>query len=147
MKIDPGYRPLGQNRASNDMAARPVQMKSFADAMIQQDAQRTHEELQQKLQDIHNQGDKLARMMTVRELKLYRQMVKRFLEDTVRRGVGIKDIRGFDRRGRIKRYKLLDELDEALIAMAEELLETEQGRLELLGKLGEIRGMLINMFY
>lgn len=103
--------------------------------------------MQQKLQDIHNQGERLTRNMTVRELMLYRNMVKRFLEETVRQGVGIKDVRGFDRRGRIKRYKLLDEIDDMLVSMAEELLSSEEGRIELLGKLGEIRGLLINFLY
>ncbi|MNI94013.1 hypothetical protein D3C73_1520480 [compost metagenome] len=74
-------------------------------------------------------------------------MVKRFLEDTVRRGVTIKDAKGWDRRGRGKRYKLLDEVDAALLAMADELLETEQGKIELLQRIGEIRGMLINLCF
>lgn len=147
MKIDPGYRPLGQNRTNNDSGAKPIQMRSFADAMVQQDAQRTQEQLQQKLQEIHLQGDRLAKVMTVRELKLYRQMVKRFLEDTVKRGIGLKELRGFDRRGRTKRYKLLDEIDAALVSMAEELLESEQGRIDLLGRIGEIRGLLINLLF
>ncbi len=93
------------------------------------------------------QGDRLAKSMTVRELKAYRLLVKRFLEDTVRRGVTIKESKGWDRRGRGKRYKLLDEVDSALLAMAEELLETEQGKIELLQKIGEIRGMLINLCF
>ena len=50
-------------------------------------------------------------------------MVKQFLEDTVRRGIGMKETRGFDRRGRTKRYKLLEEIDAALVSMGEELLE------------------------
>lgn len=108
---------------------------------------RTQEQLQQKLTEIHNQGERLARTMTVRELKMYRQMVKRFLEDTVKRGIGLKELRGFDRRGRTKRYKLLDEIDSALVSMAEELLESEQGRIELLGRIGEIRGLLINLLF
>lgn len=147
MKIDQGYRPLGQNRASNDASTKPVQPRSFADVMVQQDADRTQEQLQQKLQDIHRQGDVLAKVMTVRELKLYRQMVKKFLEDTVRRGVVLKEVKGFDRRGRVKRYKLLDEIDATLVAMAEDLLDTEQGRIDLLQKIGEIRGLLINLLF
>lgn len=147
MRVDHGWRPLGQNRTTNDSAVKPVQPVNFADVMIQQDAERTQEQLQQKLQDIHRQGERLAKLMTVRELKLYRQMVKKFLEDTIRRGVGLKEVRGFDRRGRVKRYKLLDELDATLVSMAEELLDTEQGRLELLHKIGEIRGILINLLF
>lgn len=147
MKIDQSWRPLGQNRAGGDMAAKPAPARSFSDALVQQDALRTQEQLQQKLTEIHNQGERLARTMTVRELKMYRQLVKRFLEDTVRRGIGLKELRGFDRRGRTKRYKLLDEIDAALVSMAEELLETEQGRIELLGRIGEIRGLLINLLF
>ncbi len=147
MRVDQGWRPLGQNRAANETSVRPVQQTSFSDVMVQRDAERTHEQLQQKLQDIHRQGERLSRMMSVRELKLYQQMVKQFLEDTIRRGVGLKEVRGFDRRGRVKRYKLLDQIDETLVSMAEELLESEEGKLELLNKIGEIRGLLINFLF
>ncbi|MHA7966237.1 YaaR family protein [Paenibacillus sp. CAU 1782] len=147
MRVDHGPRLLGQNRTSTDQTAKPVQPVNFADVMVQQDAQRTQEELQQKLMDIHKQGERLSKLMTVRELKLYRQMVKKFLEDTMRRGVGLKEVRGFDRRGRVKRYKLLDEIDDQLLSMAEELLESEQGRIDLLHKIGEIRGILINLLF
>lgn len=147
MRVDQGWRPVGQNRANMDSSTKPVQPANFADVMVQQDAQRSQEQLQQKLQDIHKQGDRLARNMTVRELMIYRQMVKSFLEDTLRRGVGLKEVRGFDRRGRVKRYKLLDEIDAHLVSMGEDLLLTEEGRIELLNKIGEIRGILINLMF
>lgn len=147
MKIDPGYRPLKSSLSGSDSAAKPIQAKSFSDVMQHHGEQSSKEELARKFKEIQLQGDRLARSMTVRELKAYRTMVKRFLEDTVRRGVGIKESRGWDRRGRGKRYKLLDEVDAALLAMADELLETEQGKIELLQKIGEIRGMLINICY
>ncbi|MNE66321.1 hypothetical protein D3C80_1618630 [compost metagenome] len=59
----------------------------------------------------------------------------------------LKEVRGFDRRGRMKRYKLLEEIDETLVSMAEDLLDSEQGRIDLLNKIGEIRGLLINLLY
>jgi len=138
---------MGQDLTRPDMGTKMLQPKNFADIMHQQQGQRSIEQLQQKLQSIHLQGERLSRSMTVRELKLYRQMVKQFLEDTVKRGIGLKETRGFDRRGRVKRYKLLDEIDDALVAMGEELLSSEEGRLELLQKIGDIRGMLINLLY
>lgn len=147
MKIDPGYRPLKSSMGVTDSAAKPVQSKSFSDVMQQHGEQASKEELNRRLKEIQLQGDRLARSMTVRELKAYRLLVKRFLEDTVRRGVGIKESRGWDRRGRGKRYKLLDEVDAALLSLADELLETEQGKIELLQKIGEIRGMLINICF
>lgn len=126
---------------------RPVASQSFADLMQQQEEGRTQEELKRKLEDIRLQGDRLARSMTVRELVQYRQMVKDFLENTVKRGIGLKETRGWDRRGRGKRYKLLEEVDAMLVSMGEELLQSEEGRIELLRKVGEIRGMLINFVF
>lgn len=147
MKIEPGYRPLKSSLSVNDNVARPVQTKNFSDVMQHQGEQSSKEELNRKIKEIQLQGDRLAHSMTVRELKAYRLLVKKFLEDTVRRGVSMKESRGWDRRGRGRRYNLLDEVDATLLAMADELLETEQGKIELLQKIGEIRGMLINLCF
>lgn len=148
MKIQrPGYPLIHKATPRNELASRPQQTFSFGDMMQQHEEQHSQEELQRKLEDIRLQGDRLARSMTVRELVLYRQMVRAFLEDTVKRGIGLKDVRGWDRRGRSKRYKLLEEVDAMLVSMGEELLRTEEGRIDLLNKVGEIRGMLINLVF
>lgn len=147
MKIQPGFYPVGKTLQRGESANRPAQSQGFGDLMQQQDEQRTHEELQRKLEDIRLQGDRLSRSMTVRELVLYRQLVKGFLEDTVRRGIALKETKGWDRRGRGKRYKLLEEVDSMLVSMGEELLQNEEGRIDLLNKVGEIRGILINLVF
>ncbi|GGO09090.1 YaaR family protein [Saccharibacillus kuerlensis] len=147
MKINPGFRPLNNIPITPDTGTRPIEQRSFADAIRHQEAQSTQDELGRRMQEINRQGDRLARSMTIRELKSYRTMVKRFLEDTVRRGVGMKETKGWDRLGRTKRYKLIDEIDSSLLSMADELLASEEGRLELLQRIGEVRGLLINLLF
>ncbi|WP_127588657.1 YaaR family protein [Paenibacillus koleovorans] len=148
MKINPGWRPFGKPIAPADNAGpTPVAPKSFSDTMQHQDDKANMEQLTRMLNQIQVQGERLTKSMTVRELRLYRQLVKQFLEETVRRGVKLKETRGWDRRGRGKRYKLLDEIDRHLLEMADEMLETEQGKIDLLVKVGEVRGMLINLFF
>ncbi|MEF3306523.1 YaaR family protein [Paenibacillus sp. GYB003] len=148
MKINPGLRPFGKQLPLADSpAAPPVASKSFSDMLNQQNGKADAEQLQRMLQQIQLQGERLSKSMTVRELRAYKLLVKQFLESTVRKGVGIKDTTGWDRRGRTKRYKLLEEIDRHLTALADDLLETEEGKIELLGKVGEIRGLLINLFY
>ncbi|MBW4084864.1 YaaR family protein [Paenibacillus sp. S150] len=146
MKINPGYRPL-KSELPTAGAGRPVQPKTFTDIFQQQGEQKTMDELNQKIKDIQQQGDRLAKSMTVRELAIYRNMIKKFLEETARRGVILKETKGWDRRGRGKRYKLLEEIDAALLNLADDLLQSEQGRIDLLGRVGEIRGMLINLSF
>lgn len=147
MKIQPGFYPVGKTLQRGESNVRPASPQSFGDLMQQQDDRKTHEDLQRKLEDIRLQGDRLSRSMTIRELVLYRQLVKSFLEDTVRRGIILRETKGWDRRGRGKRYKLLEEVDSLLIGMGEELLQNEEGRIDLLNKVGEIRGILINLVF
>lgn len=148
MKINPGIRSIGKEPLRNEgtpgssSASRP-----FSGFLREERESATQDELTKRMDRIALQGERLARSMTVRELREYKQLVQRFLEDTVRKGVGLKETRGWDRRGRTKRYQLLDEMDQMLISMADELLTTEEGRIELLSKVGEIRGLLINLFF
>lgn len=148
MKINPGWRPLGKEIIRNENTSfQQLGQKSFSDMMLSQQERATREQLQQSLLQIDQQGQRLAKSMTIRELRQYKLLVKRFLEETARRGVQLRETRGWDRRGRTKRYKLLEEIDLELLGMADEMLESEQGRIELLRKVGEIRGMLINLFF
>ncbi|GAB6992536.1 YaaR family protein [Paenibacillus pini] len=147
MKINPGFRPMKSELPITDGSAKPIMQKSFSDVMQQRGEQASQEELGRRFKEIQTQGDRLAKSMTIRELKAYKLLVKRFLEDTVRRGVKMKDARGWDRRGRGKRYKLIDEVDAALLAMADDMLESEQGKIDLMQQVGEIRGMLINLVF
>ncbi|MCP3775404.1 YaaR family protein [Paenibacillus sp. MZ04-78.2] len=148
MKINPGWRPFGNEVVRNEnTSSQQLQKMSFSDTMQHQEERATREQLQRILQQIDLQGQRLAKSMTVRELRQYKLLVKQFLEETARRGVQLRDTRGWDRRGRTKRYKLLEEIDAELLGLADELVESEQGRIELLQKIGEIRGMLINLFF
>ncbi|WP_322925176.1 YaaR family protein [Paenibacillus campi] len=147
MKINPGYPPLKSNSVLSETPTKTVQQKNFSDVLQNHGTQATNDEIQRQFKAIQLQGDRLAKSMTLRELKAYQMLVKRFLEDTVRRGVKLKDTQSFDRRGRSRKYKLLDEVDSTLLSMAEELLSSEEGRIELLQRMGEIRGMLVNLLY
>lgn len=148
MKIDSGWNPIGKNvRVPDSTVQSHTPSRHFADVMKQHNEAITKEQLGRMAEQISKQGERLAKAMTVRELRQYKLLIKQFLEETARRGVVLKDTRGWDRRGRNKRYKILDEIDKELLAMAEELLETEQGKIELLHRIGEIRGMLINFLY
>jgi uncharacterized protein YaaR (DUF327 family) len=148
LKIYPGMTPSpGGVKRTDNVPARDVPSLSFADSLTQHDEKATVEQLTRMAEQIKLQGERLNRSMTVRSLLMYKQLVKQFLEETARRGVGLKETKGWDRRGRTRRYKLLDEIDNHLLAMADELVDTEQGRIDILQRIGEIRGLLINILF
>lgn len=148
MKINPGLRTFGKEplRPEGAPGVSSAQ-RPFSGFLKQEQEAASRDELARRMERIMRQGERLAKSMTVRELWEYKAMVRGFLEETVRRGVGLKTTRGLDRRGRMKRYQLLDEIDSALLSMADELLTTESGRIEILAKIGEIRGLLINLMH
>ena len=148
MKINPNITTFGKNVQRSDSSVQPpLTPKSFSDTMNQHEQQLGQEQLRKMFDHIQLQAGRLMKSMTVRELRAYKQLVKQFLEETVKRGVALKETKGWDRRGRTKRYKLLEEVDALLLQMGEELLQEEQGRIELLNKVGEIRGMLLNAYF
>ena len=54
--------------------------------------------------------------------------------------------RGFNQRGSTKVYKLVKEVDKKLIDLTNEVLDKEKKGLDILGLVGEIKGMLINLY-
>lgn len=148
MKINPGWRSMPKDVLRPDLnSSQQVAHKSFSDMMQQQDEQADQQQLRKKLNEIQIQGERLTKSMTIRELRAYKLLVRQFLEETARRGIQLKETRGWDRRGRGKKYRLLEEIDKQLLDMADDMLQEEQGRVELLQRVGEIRGLLINFLY
>lgn len=148
MKINSDWRPFGKEiRRPDNAPPQQVEQKSFSDSLRHHDEKAGQEQLNRLMDQIRQQGERLTKSMTVRELHQYKLLIKQFLEETARRGVGLRETRGWDRRGRTKRYKLLEEIDAHLLAMADELIETEQGKIDILFRIGEIRGILINLTF
>lgn len=121
--------------------------KNFSELLDQQDNHHSNKQLAQWMEEIHKQGERLTRSMTLRELRQYRILVQRFLESTVKRGISLKEAKGWDRRGRGRLYKIIEEVDQKLLEMADELLTQEEGRIKLLHQIGEIRGLLLNLYF
>lgn len=148
MKINSGFHSLQKKiPVSEPLTTQGVQNKGFSDIMQQNGERNQREQIAYILQQIQSQAERLTHSMTIRELRRYKLLVKQFLEQTVRKGVGIKNTRGWDRRGRTRRYKLIEEVDGHLLEMTDDLLVKEKGRVDILNKVGEIRGLLINLTF
>ena len=58
----------------------------------------------------------------------------------------LEEQRGLGWRGRTKVYKIVKEVDKKLIDLANTVLEKEQNGLDILGLVGEIKGLLVNIY-
>lgn len=98
------------------------------------------------MMDITVQGERIARHMDIRDLKKYRGLIKDFLNEVVYRSHKFSRENFLDRRGRHRVYGIIRKIDETLDALAEELMLDEKDHLAILSRIGEIEGLLLDIF-
>ncbi len=119
---------------------------SFSEVMAKGREKINEDKFRKLLQDIDEQGKILAESRTVEDLRRYKQLVKELMNDVVKYGIALEERRGFNRRGRTKIYKIITEVDKKLLALTDEVLKKESKGLSILDLVGEIKGLLINIF-
>lgn len=98
------------------------------------------------MEDITQQGNKLSRKMDIRDMKLYRRMIKEFMNEIVTHSHSFSRENFLDKKGRHRVYGMVKLIDQALDDLAEELMREEQDHIAILNKIGEIQGMILDLF-
>lgn len=104
------------------------------------------EKLTAMMNEITMQGDKLSKKRDIRDMKRYRSLVKDFLNEVVTRSHEFSRENFLDRRGRHRVYGIIRLVDENLDELAKELMKDEKDNLAILGKIDEIKGLLLDIF-
>ena len=102
--------------------------------------------LTRMMEEIEAQGGRLAKHRDIRDMKKYRALVKGFLNEVVSRSHAFSRENFLDRRGRHRVYGIIRLVDETLDELAKELVKEEKDNLAILAKIGEIRGLLLDIF-
>ncbi len=103
------------------------------------------EKLNGLMKEIDKQGKKLSEHMDVRDMKKYRSLVKEFMNEVVNRSHKFSRENFLDRRGRHRVYGIVRLVDKNLDELAEELVKDEKDHINILNKVDEIRGLLIDI--
>lgn len=98
------------------------------------------------MEEITMQGNKLAKKRDVRDMKKYRGLIKEFMNEIINRSHSFSRENFLDRKGRHRVYGIIRLVDENLDELAKELMKDEQDHLAILAKIGEIRGLLLDIF-
>ena len=94
--------------------------------------------LQNLMEEITMQGQKLSKRRDVRDMKHYRGLVKEFLNEVVTHSHSFSRENFLDRKGRHRVYGIIRLIDENLDQLAQELMKDEKDNLAILSKIGEI---------
>ncbi|QKY70873.1 YaaR family protein [Lentibacillus sp. CBA3610] len=145
MKVNPELQ--SQIDTANKTQRAPVEGRLSFNEMVQsQTNQLKQQEIQQLMKNITLQGDKLARFRSSRDLVKFKRMVKRFLQETVYNGFELQNARHFTMNGRSQKLAIVKEVDEKLIGLTEEMMNDEKKTVDLLGLIGDIKGLLVNLY-
>ncbi len=108
-----------------------------------------NDELQEKLsnlmKEIEEQGAKITKHMDIRDMKRYRNLVKEFMNEVTANSHEFSRENFLDRKGRHRVYGIIKEVDKSLDDLAQELLKEEKDNLEILKRIDDIRGMLLDI--
>lgn len=117
------------------------------DRLVRSEVQRLKQDGLEKLVDeIEKQGEKVAQYRTFREVAKFKRMVKGFLQDTVSKGLHLEKSTSFSMSGDHRTLALVKEVDEKLIELTEQVMDQERTSVDLLGMIGEIKGLLVNIY-
>lgn len=103
------------------------------------------EKLTSLMKDIEEQGAKIAKHMDIKDMKKYRSSIKEFMNEIVSRSHEFSRENFLDRRGRHRVYGIVRQVDKNLDELATELLKEEKDNLAILGKIDDIRGLLLDI--
>ncbi|GAA0368029.1 YaaR family protein [Bacillus horti] len=119
---------------------------NFAQLVAQSSLRMQEGALQQLVNRIHDSGERLGKHMTMENLREYKKLVKQFLNEAVEYGIELQERQGFNSRGRPRSYKIVEEVDKKLIDLTNQILDDEKNQLEILSLVGDIKGLLINLY-
>jgi uncharacterized protein YaaR (DUF327 family) len=108
-------------------------------------SQNQDEELQKKALEIDKQGKHLSSHIDISELKTYKRLVMEFLDEAVRGSSRFSKESFLDRRGRHRVFASVKTINEKLEQLTREVLKSEHDNLQILGRIEDIRGLVLDL--
>jgi uncharacterized protein YaaR (DUF327 family) len=125
-----------------DGAARPL---VFQKTMSGLSAEQREQHMRSLVAGIDAQGERLGKRSDLRELEKYRELVRGFLGEVVSEGYAFSKESSYAARGRQRVFATVKTVDAKLDELAKEVFREHADNLAILGKIGEIHGLLVDM--
>lgn len=124
----------------------PAGQASFSSLLNDKKEDSDREKLDRMMEEIKEKGEELVDSRNIDILVNYKKMVKDFVEQASSFAFQIVDRKGLSRVGRSKILKIVSQVDEALVKITEEFIKEERNRLNLLQKIGQLGGLLTDIY-
>ncbi len=119
----------------------------FQNQLVKAEELGYEQRLEKLVQDIVKQGEALSRRVDVRELKIYKKLIAEFLETALGNSRKFSKKSLLDRRGRHKVYAIVQSINDELDKLTQEVLNGEKDNINLLRRLEDIRGLILDLYW
>nr|WGD62795.1 YaaR family protein [Bacillus subtilis]WGD71392.1 YaaR family protein [Bacillus subtilis]WGD75986.1 YaaR family protein [Bacillus subtilis] len=145
MKINKDIRTFIDNKQIPSVKTSEI-TTSFKTSMENQSDKMKIDQLTRLLSDIEAFGKRLTKSRNFKDLARFKGLVKRFVKEAVDSGLSHETSKSFDLYGNSRTLGLVKEIDDKLIQLTEEMMDQEKPAIDLLERIGEIKGLLINLY-
>lgn len=120
--------------------------KGFRFTLLSQlDDSELNDKLKAMIEDITSQGKKIAEHMDIRDMKVYRNMISNFFGEVVANSHKFSRENFLDKRGRHRVYGVVKLVNDKLDGLAKELISSEKNQMDILNRVGEIEGLVLDI--
>ncbi len=99
------------------------------------------------LQKIDAQSQELKKRPTPEGIKRYVELVRSFMKEAIGQAYSLEEETLWDRFGNRKNYVIVKRINASLEELIDSVIDQEKKQLDLVGKLDEIRGLLIDLYW
>lgn len=145
MKINQDIR-VGLEKSRQDSKQVAIGGTKFSTIAQKQDEKLQMDQLGKLLSEIENAGERLAKSRTFKDLAKYKTLVKRFVRETVDFGMNLKQSHTWNQFGEGRKLNIVETVDKQLVELTNDYIKKERPSIDILGKIGEIKGLLINLY-
>jgi uncharacterized protein YaaR (DUF327 family) len=148
MKVN--EKMLGLNELKKQVSVEEIKVQGinkniFSDRIKELQNENHEKKLVALLQKINVQGEKLSSNVDIKELKKYKKLVTEFLYETTSNSQKFNKQSFLDRRGRHKVYATVQKVNQELDELTKEVLKDEKDNINILGRIDDIKGLLLDI--
>lgn len=118
----------------------------FSEVISRQEVQLYKEQLDKLMADVHAAGERLGKTRNFQDLVKYKTLVKELVKEAVETGMELKQSHSWNRFAEGRVLQTVELIDEKLVELTEEVLKNEKQSIDILGNIGEIKGLLIHLY-
>ncbi|MCL2151641.1 MAG: YaaR family protein [Oscillospiraceae bacterium] len=132
-------------RGTNEQGIKAVEPTTFRRALTDLSKEMYAARIQEMKKAIDEQGERLTDRVDVKEYQKYRRLIQEFIGEIVSNGYSFRREDAYASRGRHRYIATVRVIDDKLHKLGREVMKDHADRIEILNRVDDIRGLLMDL--